>query len=151
MFDFTKLCNEYEKLPAVKRGVMLADKAVSVFARLRLLGVEETDAKRTMAAFIIGSIVSDGVIDEREYLYMYPALVRCFGEDFNFAEIKNAVENDKKGRKTVIGYIHDMMDIISVADENLQTDIVSVCLLIATVDGKISLKERRYIKKLLKA
>ncbi len=44
-----------------------------------------------------------------------------------------------------------MISIINVCDEELATDIISLCLLITSVDGKISLKEKRYIRQLCKA
>ena len=151
MFDFVKLCKEYEKLSPVEKGAMLTEKAVKTFARLSHMNIEGLDPKETIAAFVIGSIVSDGVIDEREYLFMYPSLVRAFGDDFDFASIKQSFESDKEGRKLVGKYTEEMMKIIAAADDDLRADIISLCLLIATVDGKISLKERRYITKLIRA
>lgn len=151
MFDFAKLCREYQNLSPVEKGAMLTEKAVKTFAGLSLLDIEGLDPKQTLAAFVIGSVVSDGVIDEREYLLMYPSLVRAFGDDFDFASVKQSFEGDKEGRKLVGKYTEEMMKIISAVDDDLRCDIISLCLLIATVDGRISLKERRYIKKLIRA
>ena len=63
MFDFVKLCKEYEKLSPVEKGAMLTEKAVKTFARLSLMNIDGLEPKETIASFIIGSIVSDGVID----------------------------------------------------------------------------------------
>lgn len=38
-----------------------------------------------------------------------------------------------------------------VADETLREDVIALCLCVVTVDGKISLRERNYIRKLCKA
>ena len=151
MFDFIKLCNEYEKLTTAQKIVMLSEKSVSIFVRFKLLGVDELTAKRTMAAFIIGSITSDGVVDEREYLFMYPSLARFFGVDFDFNAIKISFKENKSDKKYAQKYLREMLNLISLADEELKADIIAVCLMITAVDGKISFKERRYIKKLIKA
>lgn len=151
MFDFAKLCKECQNLSPVEKGVILTEKAVKTFAGLSLLDIEGLDPKQTLATFVIGSIVSDGVIDEREYLLMYPSLVSAFGDDFDFASVKQLFESDKESRKLIVRYTEEMMKIISAVDDELKCDIITLCLLIATVDGKISLKERRYIKKLIRA
>ena len=70
MFDFKKLCNEYEKLSTVERGALLAEKSAVVLAKLHALNIEDIDTIETYVAFILGAIVSDGVIDEKEYLLM---------------------------------------------------------------------------------
>ena len=35
MFEFAKLCNEYEKLSALERGAILTEKSVKILAKLR--------------------------------------------------------------------------------------------------------------------
>lgn len=44
----------------------------------------------TLVTFIIGSVVSDGSINEKDYLYIYPSLVKAFGNDFDFISAKQA-------------------------------------------------------------
>ena len=39
MFDFKKLCNEYESLSIVERGVLLAEKSAVVLAKLHALSI----------------------------------------------------------------------------------------------------------------
>ena len=150
MFDFKKLCNEYESLSTVERGVLLAEKSAVVLAKLHTLNIEEIDPIETYVAFILGAIVSDGVIDEKEYLLMYPALVKTFGNDFDFQTIKTSFKKDKEGRSMIKKYNQDMVKIMSYLDESLVADLISLCLLIVSVDGKVTLKERHYIKKLYK-
>ena len=40
---------------------------------------------------------------------------------------------------------------LSLVDDSIREDVVALCLAVVTVDGKISLKERKYIKKLILA
>lgn len=150
MFEFKKLCNELEALNPVERGVILAEKSVSVVKGLRGLEIPLNPVS-TLVTFIIGSVVSDGSINEKDYLYIYPSLVKAFGNDFDFISAKQAIGLAKDIKKEITKYTKEMISIINVCDEELATDIISLCLLITSVDGKISLKEKRYIRQLCKA
>ena len=109
------------------------------------------DPVKTLVTFIIGSVVSDNSINEKDYLYIYPSLVKAFGNDFDFISAKQAIGLAKDIKKEITKYTKEMISIISVCDEALAADIISLCLLITSVDGKISLKEKRYIRQLCKA
>ena len=151
MFEIAKLCNEYEKLGTVEKGLILTKKSVSVLAKVSALNVPEIDPVETLASFVLGSIVCDGRINEKEYLLMYPALVKVFGTEFDFDSIKTAFESDKESTRLIKKYTQDLLTILADADESLQEDLIMVCLGIVALDGKISLKERTYIRKLCKA
>lgn len=150
MFEFKKLCNELEVLNPVERGVILAEKSVSVIKGLSGLNIP-LDPVKTLVTFIIGSVVSDNSINEKDYLYIYPSLVKAFGNDFDFISAKQAIGLAKDIKKEITKYTKEMISIINVCDEELAADIISLCLLITSVDGKISLKEKRYIRQLCKA
>lgn len=136
MFEFKKLCNELEALNPVERGVILAEKSVSVIKGLSGLNIP-LDPVKTLVTFIIGSVVSDNSINEKDYLYIYPSLVKAFGNDFDFISAKQAIGLAKDIKKEITKYTKEMISIISVCDEELATDIISLCLLITSVDGKI--------------
>jgi 3-methyladenine DNA glycosylase/8-oxoguanine DNA glycosylase len=150
MFEFKKLCNTLEELNPIERGVILAEKSVSVIKGLSGLNIP-LDPVKTLVTFIIGSVVSDNSINEKDYLYIYPSLVKAFGNDFDFISAKQAIGLAKDIKKEITKYTKEMISIINVCDEELATDIISLCLLITSVDGKISLKEKRYIRQLCKA
>lgn len=150
MFEYKKLCNELEKLNSVERGVLLAEKSVAVIKGLNGLNLP-LDPVETLVAFIIGSVVSDGALNEKDYLYIYPSLVKAFGNDYDFLSAKQALQLAKDIKKEISKDTKDMLAIISACDEQLAADIVSLCLLVTSIDGKISLKEKRYIRQLCKA
>ena len=150
MFEFKKLCNTLEELNPIERGVILAEKSVSVIKGLSGLNIP-LDPVKTLVSFIIGSVVSDNSINEKDYLYIYPSLVKAFGNDFDFISAKQAIGLAKDIKKEITKYTKEMISIINMCDEELATDIISLCLLITSVDGKISLKEKRYIRQLCKA
>ena len=151
MFEFSKLCKEFEALSALERGVIMTGKSAEIFAKLRKLNLPGVDPVQTLAGFILGSVVADGHVNEEEYLLIYPALIHTFGDNFDFESIKKSFETDRDGRNAVKEYTQEMLSLISLADESLIEDVVLLCLCVVSVDGKISPREQRYIRKLCKA
>ena len=81
---------------------------------------------------------------------MYPALLKVFGESFNFKEIKYLIEEDKDGKQTVKNYIKEFLGLVSHLSDDLKKDLITLSLCVVSMDGKVSFKERNYIRKLLK-
>lgn len=150
MFEFNKLCNELENLNPVERGLILAEKSVSVAKGLAALDLP-FDPVKTLVTFIIGSVVSDGSLSEKDYLYIYPSLVKAFGNDFDFLSAKQALQIAKDVKKEISKDTKELISVIGMCDEELATDIIALCLLITSADGKISLNEKRYIRQLCRA
>ena len=151
MFEFSKLCKEFEELTVLERGVIMTGKSAEIFAKLRKLNAPGVDPVQTLAGFILGSVVADGRVNEQEYLLIYPALIHTFGDDFDFESIKQSFKDDRDGRNAVKEYTQEMLSLISRADESLIEDVVLLCLCVVSVDGRISPREQRYIRKLCKA
>ena len=101
--------------------------------------------------FCLGSIVSDGKINEQEYILIYPALVKVFGSDFDFASVKAAVSKNYAFKKAVKDYSKELASTLAEADESFVNDVIGLCLCVVSIDGKISFREKNYIKKLYKA
>lgn len=147
MFEFKKLCNELEALNPIERGALLAEKSVSVVRGLSELDLPFNPVE-TLVSFILGSVVSDGTFNEKDYLYIYPSLVKAFGNDFDFLSSKQALQIAKDIKKEISKDTKELLSVIAMCDEELAADIVALCLLVTSVDGKISLKEKRYIRQL---
>ncbi len=151
MFEFSKLCKEFEGLSTPERSAILTGKSVGIFAKLKQMNLPGVDPVQTLAGFILGSVVADGRVNEQEYLLMYPALLRTFGDDFDFDLVKKSFEGDRDGRKAIRKYTEDLLAFLSFADESLRSDIILLCLCVVSVDNKISPKEQRYIRQLCTA
>lgn len=149
MFEFNKVMRDYESLNAIERGLMLTEKSVNILAKLSVLDIDGIDPVETLASFIIGSVVADGKLHEKEYLLIYPALVKVFGSDFDYESIKKEFEADKDGRKDIAGYTTDLLRVLGTVDETLYEDVIILCLCVVTIDGKVSLREKNYVKRLI--
>ena len=148
MQNFREICSEFEKLGALERSVILAEKSVKILARLKALDIDGVDPVYTLAGFVIGAIAADGAVDEKEYLLIYPALVKVFGANFNYASVKQAVKENRKSGRELNKSAKEMLRLLEQVDEGFKHDVIILCLCIVSVDGKVSLKEKRYIKNL---
>lgn len=142
MVDFQKLCDEYENLTFPQRVKDLADKSIKVFSRLSAMDIDLAAAKKTLAAFILGSIVNDGELNEMQYLLMYPSLMRVFGERYDFSDVKSLFESNLEDNEL------QMLKLLSLVDDDVRRDIIAICIMVINVDGKIPSEEKQYIKKL---
>lgn len=150
MFAFDKFCKELEQLSAGERIVMLTDTASAVMNGLAKLGFDDADSIDTLAAFVVGSLVTDGNFDEKEWVHVYQSLVKAFGAKHDFKTVVGLYKDAKDVNKQIRKYTEAMMQILAAADEQLQADVIMLCLLLVSADGHVSLKEKRYIKALCK-
>lgn len=151
MLEFKKLCEEYENLTSAQRAVILSQKAVKITTAIKRIGIDGIDPTETLAGFIIGSVVADGRVDEKEYLLMYASLVKIFGYGFDFYSIKHSFRGLITSRHRINAYTENLLKIMSFLDEDLKNDVVTLCLCVTSTDGKINQKEKRYVKRLCKA
>ena len=151
MFEYIEKCKKFEKLSTFNRYALLADKSLLVTSKLTELGFNVNESLSLIATFILGSIISDGEVNKKEYLLMYPALLRTFGDNFDFDSIKEAFKNDFKTRIELKNYLKDILSLLNNVSNELKEDIVDICFAIVTIDGKLSLKERIYMRKLFSA
>lgn len=148
MFEYIEKCKKFEKLSTFERFALLANKSFIITNKLSELGINVNDSLSLIATFILGSIVSDGEVNEKEFLLMYPALLRTFGDNFDFDSIKEAFQNDFKTRNELKNYLKDILSLLNSVSNELKEDIIDICFAIVTIDGKLSLKERIYMKRL---
>lgn len=148
MFAFKKCCDRFEALSAAEKGCLLVSQSVKILDKLHQLALPDVEPVSALAGFIIGSVVADGRINEQEYLLIYPSLVCVFGDDFDFMSIKNSFRADEQGRKMVAQYTRQMIRIFEFLDEELRDDVITLCMCVVAIDGRISLKEKRYIRRL---
>lgn len=148
MFEYIEKCKKFEKLSTFERFALLANKSLIITNKLSELGLNVNDSLSLIATFILGSIVSDGEVNEKEFLLIYPALLRTFGDNFDFDSIKEAFQNDFKTRNELKNYLKDILTLLNSVSNELKEDIIDICFAIVTIDGKLSLKERIYMRKL---
>ena len=150
MSDFDKICNIVENLDPLEYATVATVKAAKIIPALHNISDSKIDAVGMFASFLIASVYADGKLDEAEYLVMMPMLKLCFGEDFDYEEAKALVRAFKPEGRELKKVVNYLVDIIGEFDEELKDDIITLSLLICALDGKITAKEKRYIKQLIR-
>lgn len=101
-------------------------------------------------SFIIGAIAADGRLSETEYELLSPLLHAFFGEELDYETCKKAFRKMAPEQRELKKSVDEMVDVLGLLSDDLKDDIITVCLLICAVDGKVSLRERNWIKQLIK-
>jgi len=78
-----------------------------------------------------------------------PALEKTVGGEVSYEEAKAAFKAIKKDAKDDRFIVDLMVDILGEVSEELKSDIIIVVMLVCAVDGKISMKEKKWIKQLM--
>ncbi len=150
MKEFDLLCKEVEKLNSEEYVEFLKIKSLKLLASLKLITDNGIEGDIAFCSFMIGSVVADGKLSEEEYILILPLLRAFFGEDVNYEECKKIISKSLKENKEIKNTIDTMVDVFGMLSDELKEDAITVCLLICSIDGKISFKEKKWIKQLIK-
>ncbi len=150
MNDFNKICKAVENLNVLEYAGVITAKTAKILPALNELTENREDSLELLATFMIASVYADGKFDEAEYLMLMPALKLFFGDDFDFESAKSLVKAFKPEGIELKKVVDALIDLLGELSEELKEDIITVCLLVCAIDGKISLKEKRYIKQLIR-
>lgn len=150
MTNFDALCKAAEDIPADIYRDVLREKARIVLPALEEAAGSRERAETIFAAFIIASVYADGTLDAAEYMLLLPHLRDAFGEGFGFEEVKAVIETSKKEGKAVLDFADALCDWFGVLSEELKDELVLLSLLLCAVDGKVTKKERKYIRRLIR-
>lgn len=149
MNEFKKLCKMFSELDRVTYGALLSEKSSTLLPKLVLYSEDGITGCEIFSNFIIASIASDGRLDESEFELVRPLLFSLFGSEFNYDDAKTIFMEYKKDLNKLEKAAKEMSSIFGKLDENLQDDIFLTCLMICSIDGKVSHKEKKFLKGLL--
>ena len=150
MSDFNKLCKEFETIDAATYSMLLTEKSLKIVPALMAISEDGLTGAEIFASFIMGAVAADGKLSEEEYVLIYPLLHLFFGDNVNYEDCKKAVRSMRHEGKELGKIVDEMVDVIGMVSEEMKDDIIIVMMLITAVDGKISLREKNWIKKLIK-
>ena len=151
MFEFNKLCKAFEEMDPNTFGDIIAEKSVAIIAALTAITRNGMDGMKIYLNFILCSIAADGKLAEEEYMILKPAFEKLAGKEVSYddavAIFKEAGLDKSKDYKNVVD---EMVDILGTISLDLKRDIIIVCMMVCAVDGKISRKEKKWIKQLIR-
>ena len=149
MKEFNLLCKEAEEIDLFTYNAVLAQKSLRILPALRAITEDGLSGAAIYASFILGAVAADGRLSEEEYLLLYPMLRAFFGDDVDYESVKKAFSKAGPERRALKKSVKEMVKVFGELDEDLRDDVVTVCLLITAIDGKVSLKEKAWIKQMI--
>ncbi|MBO5076761.1 MAG: TerB family tellurite resistance protein [Clostridia bacterium] len=147
MKEFNDLCREFEEMDVESYNEILGELSARIIPALQYITAE---SEQIFARFLMGAVVSDGKLSEEEYAFMEPALRRFFGTGIDYDYCKALVKENKTMSKELKSDVDYMVDFLGLLSDDLKNDIITTCLMVCAIDGKVSLKEKRWIKQLIK-
>ena len=151
MFEFNKLCRAFEQMDPQTYNAVIAEKSVAIIAALTAITKDGMDGMKIYTNFILCSIAADGKLDEAEYQILKPAFEALAGKEVPYEDavaIFNEAGLNRPGEYKKV--VDEMVDILGMISLDLKRDIIIVCMMICAVDGKISRKEKKWIKQLIR-
>ena len=132
-------------------AALITEKSVKIIAALSVITKNGSDGVAIYSNFILCSIAADGKLDESEYKLLKPSFEALAGKEVSYedavAMFNAAGLNKSKDYKNIVD---EMVDILGLVSLDLKRDIILVCMMICAVDGKISRKEKKWIKQLIR-
>lgn len=149
MTEFDDLCREAEDIDFETRCAILKGKSQEILPLLSEKSEDGESGADILSTFLFSAMAADGRLSEEEYDLLYPLLSSFLGEKINYRDAKKAVGAMRKENREMKNISEDMVGVLAEFSEDLRREIVLVIMMICAADGKISLSEKLWIKKLL--
>ena len=149
MTEFDDLCREAEDIDFETRCAILKGKSQEILPLLSETSEDGESGADILSTFLFSAMAADGRLSSEEYDLLYPLLSSFLGEKINYTDAKKAVGAMRKENREMKKISEDMVGVLAEFSEDLRREIVLVIMMICAADGKISLSEKLWIKKLL--
>ena len=149
MTEFDDLCREAEDIDFETRCAILKGKSQEILPLLSEKSEDGESGADILSTFLFSAMAADGRLSEEEYDLLYPLLSSFLGDKINYTDAKKAVGAMRKENREMKKISEDMVGVLAEFSEDLRREIVLVIMMICAADGKISLSEKLWIKKLL--
>ena len=149
MTEFDDLCREAEDIDFETRCAILKGKSQEILTLLSEKSEDGESGADILSTFLFSAMAADGRLSSEEYDLLYPLLSSFLGEKINYTDAKKAVGAMRKENREMKKISEDMVGVLAEFSEDLRREIVLVIMMICAADGKISLSEKLWIKKLL--
>ncbi len=150
MKDFDLLCKEFEEMDGKTYASFIAGKASVLVPALSVITQDGLGGLTIFSTFIFGAIAADGRLSEEEYELVSPLLHAFFGDSIDYEACKKRVKSLRSETKELKRGVDDMADVLGLLSDDLKNDLILVCLMICAIDGKVSAKEKQWIKQLIR-
>ncbi len=138
---FGKICREYKKMTDEERRAMLREDSAVILPAFCALG---ENGVADFVFFIFTACGADGKLDDREY-----ALLReVTGIELEYSDACALLDAAKT--RVAQNAVDAAVDAFGLLSDELKAAMVSFCLCFCSANGKITHKEKKFLKKLIK-
>lgn len=140
MLEIEKLFKEYEKLSYDERREMLSELYNDIYPALEVVA----NGMESFEVLVLASCSADGKLSVDEY-----SLIRdATGLDFSYDRVAELVASSGDGdiQKSADGIV----DFLGAISKEIKSEMVSFCICLCSADNRVTMKEKSFIKKLLK-
>ena len=142
MFEFDKLCDAYEQLSFAELTAVVRDESALIMpALLSMDAAGGTDAFLLLVATACGA---SGKLEFAEYKMFEEAT----GVTMTYEEACVLIEKAK--RREAQDIVDELADAFGELDEEIKASMLSFCLAFCAANGYIDLRERLFLKRLLR-
>lgn len=139
MFEFEKMCSEYEDLSYVERQDLLKELADTILPAVK----EKTGGTISFEVLVMASCDADGKLDDDEYALYKDAT----GTELSYDAVTEKLK--EHNQKDLLEAADAVVDGFGDIDITLKEKMVAFCLCLCSADGRVGLRERLFIKKLV--
>lgn len=141
MFEFDKMCKKYEALSFEELKQIVMNESRIIMPALEAL---DGDGIGAFILFIATACAASGQLELAEY----KLFEEVSGISVPYEDACEIVESAKG--KDAQEVVDSIVDLFGVLDEDIKYSMTIFCLAFCAANGSINLKERKFIRKLLK-
>lgn len=139
MFEFEKIFSKYEQMTFDERKELLEELTLKVMPVI--MGIP--NGPEAFKIIVRAACAADGDLQGAEYTLIASALGFDSGFDNTQATVKDNAD-------LMIRLADSAVDLFGTVSDDIKAAMVAICLCVVSADRQINLKERSFIKKLIK-
>ncbi|KUE73256.1 hypothetical protein AUQ37_03195 [Candidatus Methanomethylophilus sp. 1R26] len=150
MSEFDKLCKEFEKIDPATYIALLAAKSRDVLAGMAAVTGDLVSAVESYVDIVMMAVASDGKLSKEEFALIAPGLAAAVGQPITYEDAKKIMNKSKLDSRDNKAAVDALVDLVGSVSPEIKDDIVILTMVICAADGRISGKEKAWIKQLIR-
>lgn len=148
MSEFDRLCKEFEAQDKGTYKAILTQRASRILPALAQITQDGETGVEILSTFILASIAADNRLAEEEYDLISPLLHAFFGQTINYDAARRSFRRMRSEHTDLKRITDEMVHVLGLVSQDLKRDIILVCMLICAIDGRITAKEKAWLRQL---
>lgn len=149
MLDFDELCRSTEQIDPQTRDGLIRESCEKALQGMTAVLGDAGAADDFFMGLVLGAVISDGKIVKSEFDLIKPLIEKATGRTVTAEQATEYMKSSGEERKDLGEATATLAAAFGSISRELQKDIVLLCLLICSVDGEISQREKEWLGKLL--